>query len=338
MVPRLSALIMHVLLASLSAYAALTNITIDDTNSTFWTWAGPWNAITQSTPCGGCTAKIDASKTFNESWHDGAGISGSCTFQGSAIYIYGIDVVNPANVTFSMSNPPMASFHAYGGGETLYQSLFFAASALDPSAEHTVTWILEAWNDGSTALFDYAVVTVDQPDASAAASTASESHTAGPAPAAHNKSKTGSIVGGVVGGIGTLALLGALLVFLRRRRRRHSLGRNTTTPIDGGTEKYDAPPSSGLFSAGYSAVSSDSEAVVGEPYQTLAVDAPAPPTIRSLPAPPSRSSAKDAGSVVLAWDAHPQRPEASRDLTSLETVEERLRNLEALTAQPPAYN
>src|ERR1700761_8825522 len=101
------ALVLHSFLA-IRAFAASTNITVDDTNSTYWTFVGGWSGGTPETPCPGCFAQPDPTQVFNSSWHDGSVVSGSITFQGSpllrtcanqkkrltgsAIYIYGIDM------------------------------------------------------------------------------------------------------------------------------------------------------------------------------------------------------------------------------------------------------
>jgi hypothetical protein len=62
--------------------AALTNVTIDDTNSNFWTFAGSWNVVTPTTPCVGCFAQPDPGLAHNSTWHDGDFLAGSFTFQG----------------------------------------------------------------------------------------------------------------------------------------------------------------------------------------------------------------------------------------------------------------
>ncbi|KAJ7064851.1 hypothetical protein C8F01DRAFT_1367088 [Mycena amicta] len=152
--------------------AILINITVDDTDTTAWTWAGSWNAITRQNPCTVCFAQPDGSRTHNYSWHDGDLLSGSFTFQGVAVYIYGIDVVDPANITFAMSNPPISAFHYKdSGGGYIYNSLFFSASGLDGTSQHTVTW-METLNPigGGAGLFDYAVVTVDEVEESSPSS------------------------------------------------------------------------------------------------------------------------------------------------------------------------
>ncbi|KAJ6554354.1 hypothetical protein B0H19DRAFT_1071757 [Mycena capillaripes] len=213
---------------SIRVYAALTNMTIDDTNSTFWTWAGSWNAVTPTTPCStGCTAQPDPGLVYNSTWHDGGLRSGSFVFQGSAVHIYGIDLYNPANISFAMNNPSITSTHYYEGEGYVYNSLFSSVTNLDPTVQHTVTWILEASSEGGcTALFDYAMVTLDQtvgssPGASSSSfvSSVNAASSSGIVTAATtHKSESSSIVGVVVGVVGGLAILGALIVFLRRRK------------------------------------------------------------------------------------------------------------------------
>jgi hypothetical protein len=85
-----------VLLLALPANSILTNITIDDTNTTYFSWVEPpisfpapnpmWAAASASNPCSYCSAQpqsANASAINNQTWHDGRnGSSGSLTFQG----------------------------------------------------------------------------------------------------------------------------------------------------------------------------------------------------------------------------------------------------------------
>ncbi|KAJ7500754.1 hypothetical protein B0H11DRAFT_1994317 [Mycena galericulata] len=235
------AFILHAFLASWSSvkvHATLTNITIDDTNSTFWTWAGTtWHAVTPSTPCSTCTAQPDPKLAYNSTWHDGSLLSGAFTFQGTAVYIYGIDVLNfeAGNISFAFSNPSMTGFHYYGGSSYVYNSLFFSAGNLDSTVQHTVTWLIETSAGGGHAgLFDYAVVTLSQSDPSSStagsqtlggsspsssSTTSSGSATStSPATTTAHKSNVSIIAGAVVGVVGGLAILGALFICLRCRR------------------------------------------------------------------------------------------------------------------------
>ncbi|KAF7339702.1 hypothetical protein MSAN_02185600 [Mycena sanguinolenta] len=233
-VSRTSWWFLSVLLAFGQTYATLTNITVDDTNSAYFTFVGSWNAITPSTPCTKCFTQPDAGLAYNSTWHDGTLLSGTFSFQGTAVYIYGIDVANPANVTFAMSNPTTNSFHYFSANGYVYNSLFFAATGLDATVPHTVSWLLEQVGGGATALFDYAVVTLDVPDSSAGASSSSAGASSagstsivssapsqspsGTATQTKKKSHTEAIVGAVVGVIVGLALLGVLSFFVRRRQ------------------------------------------------------------------------------------------------------------------------
>ncbi|KAJ6523620.1 hypothetical protein B0H19DRAFT_651166 [Mycena capillaripes] len=166
-------LIVHTSFAFGQAYAALANITVDDTNSTFWTFVGSYNVITASMPCPSCLIAPDPGLVYNNSWHDGALRSGSFVFQGTAVYIYGIDCSYSANLTFAMSNPSRASSHLYSGDGYVYNSLFFSAADLDASVQHTVTWLMESSaSGGGSAVFDYAIITVDRADVSSSSASA----------------------------------------------------------------------------------------------------------------------------------------------------------------------
>ncbi|KAJ7250450.1 hypothetical protein B0H12DRAFT_1120467, partial [Mycena haematopus] len=106
--------------------AALTNITIDDSDASHFTWTEdtnvfpqptiPWAAITPATPCGYCSAQPPTTDIYNQTWHDGSNNSvGSFTFQGQAVYIYGISQVNSVNTTFTIDGGPVSAFHYYTG-------------------------------------------------------------------------------------------------------------------------------------------------------------------------------------------------------------------------------
>ncbi|KAJ7131708.1 hypothetical protein C8R43DRAFT_657578 [Mycena crocata] len=211
----LSALLPVIYLFFHSANASATNITIDDTNSTFFTYTQSWNAVTLSTPCPTCFWQLDASQLYNNSWHDAAeSRSASCTFRGSAIYLYGVDVPNGANISFTMNTPAIQAYHHYDGDAAVYRALLFHASDLEPSTEHTLTWLLTpAADGGSVGIIDYAIVT--QVDSAGSAQTSSAG-----SPKASPKIRL--IVGAVVGGIGTLALLVLISFVLWRRSKQRS--------------------------------------------------------------------------------------------------------------------
>ncbi|KAJ6461851.1 hypothetical protein C8R47DRAFT_104932 [Mycena vitilis] len=241
MAPRRSPLLPVALAFLLPTFvcAVLTNLTIDDTNTTYFTFtdddANPprWAAITPADPCVYCAARPKTDRIHNQTWHDGSvGSAGSFSFQGSAVYIYGIDLAKPANISFTLGDN--TTFHYYNGTEQfVFDALLFAALGLEDGANHTVSWVLdESATTGTTALFDYAVVTVQEEAAS--------SPVPSQAAASKPKSHTGTIVGAVVGVIVGLALLGALVFLLLRRRRRNKTRESylAPTPI---TADADAP-------------------------------------------------------------------------------------------------
>ncbi|KAJ7648285.1 hypothetical protein DFH06DRAFT_1135727 [Mycena polygramma] len=330
-----AALILHALLA-VRAFAASTNITVDDTNSTIWTFVGGWSAVTPSTPCSGCFAQPDPSQAYNSSWHDGSVVSGSVTFQGSAIYIYGIDMTatSGTNISFSMNNPSTAAFHYFGGTGTTYNVPFFSATNLDPSQARTVSFIGQTSLTGAGAmLFDYAIITMDQQasvssshSSSASSSTSSAPSSSTPTLTPTQKSKTGAIVGAVVGVVGGLAILGGGLLLLRRHRKRRSSSR-IQMDIDA-EDDYEGPGGiTGFMVEPYQPVPTE------PPRETSFVGAPLSPsemsTLSSRPPTTSRLDSKSA-QAGSAGD-----PNAAR--TREAELEERLHQLEALV-HPPQYS
>ncbi|KAJ7744360.1 hypothetical protein B0H16DRAFT_991298 [Mycena metata] len=240
--PRSSVVLLFTLFAIPSSLATLTNVTIDDTDLSHFTWTQdpnvpqatiPWAAVSPSTPCGYCSAQPPTTDIQNQTWHDGSNNSaGSLTFQGLAVYVYGIDLDNPANITFELDGSP-APFHYYSGSEQfVFRSLFFFATNLAGNANHTVSWELHATKtNGTTGLFDYAMVTVDESSSSGTPSGTASGSQSSNAPSANvkssKKSNAGPIAGGVVGGLALLALLTLALCLIRRQRRR----RNATAAV-----------------------------------------------------------------------------------------------------------
>ena len=85
-------LLLFFLLLSPYANGAITSTKIDDTDASF-SFPPDWNAITPSSPCGGCSTQPDnISQIFEQTWHDGnymAGddqtTTGSFTFTGQCL-------------------------------------------------------------------------------------------------------------------------------------------------------------------------------------------------------------------------------------------------------------
>ncbi|KAJ6624509.1 hypothetical protein B0H10DRAFT_2006279 [Mycena sp. CBHHK59/15] len=152
---------------------AITNTTIDDSSGSF-KFVGSWNTITPTSPCEICSSKPDASKIHGGTWHDGnirtgaSPTTGSFTFQGSAVYIFGIDqAISQPDIAFTLGST-QAVHHYPGTEQFVYSALFFQATGLAADQTHTVNWVFNV--DGSTgvpvqaALFDYAIVTSGQED------------------------------------------------------------------------------------------------------------------------------------------------------------------------------
>ncbi|KAJ7635457.1 hypothetical protein DFH06DRAFT_1336487 [Mycena polygramma] len=170
----------------------------------------------------GCNHPSDAMST----WHDGSvGSAGSFTFQGSAVYIYGIDLEHPANISFTMGDK--TGFHYYNGSEQfVFDALFFAATNLADGVNHTVSWVLDKTAlNGTTASFDYAIVAVDSASSSSSGSVPKEGSTS-------HKPKIGTIIGAVLGAIGGLALLAALLSLHLFCRGHNTKNQNASPAAD----------------------------------------------------------------------------------------------------------
>ncbi|KAJ7047136.1 hypothetical protein C8F04DRAFT_1387605 [Mycena alexandri] len=181
-----------VLVFALLANGSLTNTTIDDSNSSFSFdgSSGAWNTITPSSPCTICSSTPDHSKVYHGTWHDGnirngapSGTAGSFTFQGSAVYIFGIDQAeSQPDIVFTLDS--IQQVHRYTGSEQfVYDALFFSATGLASDQTHTVNWVFNIANTGvmvQAALFDYAVVTTGS-DATTAGSRDTTTTSAGAA-------------------------------------------------------------------------------------------------------------------------------------------------------------
>ncbi|KAJ6535551.1 hypothetical protein B0H19DRAFT_1080023 [Mycena capillaripes] len=215
-------------------HAALANVTIDDSDLSHFTWTEdtdvfpqptiPWAGISPTSPCGYCSAQPQTAEIHDQTWHDGSNNSaGSFTFQGQAVYIYGISQINSVNISFTMDGTA-SGFHYYtGSAQFVFNSLFFAATDLTANFNHSVSWVLHATTTSGVTgagLFDYAVITVDQSQSSSPSPSSSTSPSATAPPSKpKSKSKTGAIVGGVVGGLAFIAALGLIVLVLMRRRR-----------------------------------------------------------------------------------------------------------------------
>ncbi|KAJ7053184.1 hypothetical protein C8F01DRAFT_1167746 [Mycena amicta] len=244
----------------LKIHAVPTNITIDDTDYEYFTFPSSsstdgWEAASTAHPCASCSAQpglnsTQAAEIFNKTWHDGhRGSVGSFTFNGSAsaIYIYGIDIGQSANISFSFDDASSPTFHQSSLDSLqalVFNSLFFSATGLTVSGagssnvSHTVRWVLHNTTDGGmSALFDYAVVTLDldpPPPVSGATVTATSTPTTPPvlpgtsdsdSDHAHSRAtpNLGAILGGTLGGVAILIFAAIALLMLRRRRIRRRI-------------------------------------------------------------------------------------------------------------------
>ncbi|KAJ7476452.1 hypothetical protein FB451DRAFT_1243255 [Mycena latifolia] len=362
--PLLLALVLA-LLSLPAAHAAETNVTIDDSNGAYFSWTEdtgtprptlPWAAITPATPCAYCSAQPQTGDIENKTWHDGTNNSaGALTFQGAAVYLYGIDLANPANISFALDGAP-AGFHHYdGAAQFVFRALFFAQQNLDATVNHTLAWVLHATaTNGTVGLIDYAVVTLDA-GGSASASNPASTGTSSPS-TSKKKSPAGPIAGGVIGGLALVLLITAAVFFCTRRRRR-----DASNPLDarpfagvpamseaggaraGGEKTLDVSWTHPAPAPAPSSVAPPSESPPSSAVPPSSVSA-APPTVSSLPASQAQLSSPpvtETQTAPLSSGAASTSPPSAPSVSERErALEERLAHLEAqvLAVAPPAYD
>ncbi|KAF7363734.1 hypothetical protein MSAN_01031200 [Mycena sanguinolenta] len=175
-----------VLVLAVVARGGIVNTTIDDSSSSF-TFTGTWNTITPSSPCTICSSNPDPSQVHDGTWHDGnihdgapVGTSGSFTFTGSAVYIFGIDQAeSQPDIAFTLES--IQQVHHYTGTDQfVYNALFFSATGLASDQTHTVNWVFNLANTTTpvqAALFDYAIVTSGDDETTPIPSSTSTQHT-----------------------------------------------------------------------------------------------------------------------------------------------------------------
>ncbi|KAJ7101220.1 hypothetical protein B0H15DRAFT_406808 [Mycena belliarum] len=325
----------------LTFLSVATNVTIDDSNTAYFNFildtltpgpTLPWAAITPSTPCLYCSAQPQTKNIENKTWHDGSnGSAGTLTFQGSAVYIYGIDLTNPANITFQLDGVASGWHHYDGAEQYVFRALFYAAQGLAAGVNHTVSWVVHATSTGgSVVLFDYAVITTDAGNTSSASSSSST------AASSKSKSKAGPIAGGIVGGLAILLLAVGAAFFVGRRRRRAPA--SATQPFVASAPRplptfIPAPPltsTSATSPAPSSNGSGGGEKTLGASWNNTTLSSGAPP-----------ASVYSLFSAVSPESVYP--PSEPRSMAPSErerALEERLAQLEAQVAQvarPPAY-
>ncbi|KAJ7082432.1 hypothetical protein B0H15DRAFT_932714 [Mycena belliarum] len=343
----------------LTLLSVATNVTIDDSNTAYFNFMldtlsprpmFPWAAITPSKPCSYCSAQPQTTNIENKTWHDGSnGSAGTLTFQGSAVYIYGIDLTNPANITFELDGVASGWHHYDGAEQFVFRALFYAAQGLAAGVNHTVSWVVHATSTGgNVALLDYAVITTDAGNTTTSASSSST------AASSKSKSKAGPIAGGIVGGLAILLLaVGAAFFVVRRRRRAPasatqpfvaSTPRPPPTfipapPLTSTSATSPASPSNGSGSgektcAGFPSLPSRAHANACP--VDVSWNSPAPAQSVSSGAPPESASSAVAPESVNP----PSEPRSTGPSERERALEERLAQLEAQVAQvaqPPAY-
>ncbi|KAH9829640.1 uncharacterized protein C8Q71DRAFT_717950 [Rhodofomes roseus] len=249
------------------APGTLTNRTIDDYYGDSVTGLQPqyrsgsaWNYGPQ---CPGCFIQPAADEAFDQSWHDvtaspnDPGPSNvTLTFTGTAVWVYGVvpNYVQYAttfvNVSFELDGKVAGLYTHVPSTSTSYEYnvTLFSNTGL-ANTQHTLVISPQREPDTSYMAFDWAQYTYDVTTSSSTGSSTSSTASGGgssstsvvqsPSQSASGFTSTsshapvGAIVGGVIGGLGLLALV--ILVLLLHRRYRHG-GLDKIRIVRGGEE------------------------------------------------------------------------------------------------------
>ncbi|EIN10606.1 hypothetical protein PUNSTDRAFT_112429 [Punctularia strigosozonata HHB-11173 SS5] len=232
--------------------AAVTNRTIDDEQGDALTGLKPVysGSFNYGPECTGCFVQPDASRAFDNSWHDTTidppdttFPSVTLTFNGTAIYVFCIVpntvmyATTMANMTFTLDGDLVGTYFHEPSTSTdfEYNVPVYTNKSMD-NVQHTLKLEAQAGTNGSYLSFDYAIYTFDDTPTTTSASSVgpTPSHeTSSNSPTAssgsdHKSAPIGAIVGGVVGGVALVVAL-LLVFFCLRRRGKHS-GIDTVRP------------------------------------------------------------------------------------------------------------
>ncbi|KZT74166.1 hypothetical protein DAEQUDRAFT_761603 [Daedalea quercina L-15889] len=333
-----------VLLHSLSAFALLTNRTIDDTYGDLVTnlqvaYTSNWNP---GQACSGCAVQPNKAEAFSGTWHDTTSNNPNATsphsatlqFNGTAIWVNCI-LVNSANssgttiftnISFELDGAVAGTYDHVpdpSASPYLYNITTFSNTNLD-MGEHTLVMTALQGSDPSLLLFDWAQYTFDdgQPTSTSSSfsSTSTVSSSSSPAstsvvpvPTHKEGPPAGAIAGGVAGGAAFI-ILGICLILYFRRRRHGKVYYNTGVAIDEEIIPFDHTPVSGHLNA-------------AAPFHDRpARRAPAQPVPRSVTAyttGPSSSTSSDPVDAVRSSEkragemASPHREDLMREAADL---------------------
>ncbi|KAH8825945.1 hypothetical protein DL96DRAFT_1682003, partial [Flagelloscypha sp. PMI_526] len=192
---------------------------IDDTNSTAWSFNGVFYSYKEHMPYNGSyTICGDSGLKPN--------CSGSLTFRGSSVDIYGVAHESLDNVCVIDFNWPLgnSTYVMKNGFTNPYNVSYAHADGFNPEETSSVSFsVRSCWGT-----FDYAVVAVDDkmtPDSNSITAPAASGVTTLPT----NKPPVGSIVGGLLGGAVVLTIL-ITGIWIKCRRRRATSPEEVTAP------------------------------------------------------------------------------------------------------------
>ncbi|KAK0446488.1 uncharacterized protein EV420DRAFT_1276697 [Desarmillaria tabescens] len=156
-----------------SALATLVNVTVDDQNedpitrnTVSYTPADAW---TVNSTCDNCSAQIDASKTYDNTWHVGkfngspSVLQASYSFSGTAVYVYCIlapaseHLTGKSDMTFFLDGFQAGTYSSEQDSSSLgykYNTSVFASETLSPGSHIIQIQSGHSGGDASLILLD----------------------------------------------------------------------------------------------------------------------------------------------------------------------------------------
>ncbi|KZW00649.1 hypothetical protein EXIGLDRAFT_830546 [Exidia glandulosa HHB12029] len=242
--PSVRALATAMALAAMAALTGANNVTIDDADSTQWSYLGQWGIINPGSPCQGCALNLDPAKAKDGTWHELSQV-GSATLTVKAATAISIFAICPGefyllNATFFLDGAPAGSLQVTRDDcpTDTYNYVIFSADNLDLK-DHTVqvlNHVLDPKQPTSDLLIDYAIIDDGTPQSATSTASSTGSPTGGTSvgqtQTAGDSKKSSFPVAAVVVPIILVLLLacGVGFWFWRRRRQNGAVGTLEAVP------------------------------------------------------------------------------------------------------------
>ncbi|KAH8813366.1 hypothetical protein DL96DRAFT_517820 [Flagelloscypha sp. PMI_526] len=143
---------------------------LDDSDASAWSFFGDWQAVSSLSPCTGCAAQgengeaVEANKAYGGTYHYALASNsdpktGTITFRGNAIQVYGIQFNYGGAIAFSLPGTSGGRYEPPLSSPLVYNTLIFEANGLSEAVDQVLTFSLQfASTNGTATILDYAIV------------------------------------------------------------------------------------------------------------------------------------------------------------------------------------